>query len=189
MRRHLPIFTSLSFLRLKSPDIVWYQWRYPLILCVIAQITYWGLPEKPNILGIGGIVASVNGLLNMLIGFYIAALAAVASFPSKTLDAIMKGRPPKLLQIRGGEEQEETLTRRRFLCTLFGYCAFVSICIYCMGIITGFLWPSLLLSKIFVDLQVLIKFVWLTFYFCSLSSLFTATLLGLHYLIERIHRE
>lgn len=183
------LFTPLSFLKLKSPDIVWYQWWYPLLLCVIGQLIFWSLPIQPNIFGANGIVDSVVGVLNMLIGFYIAALAAVASFQSETLNKSMKGRAPTIKVNRKGQETDEVLTRRRFLCILFGYCAFVSIFLYCVSVVSGIILPSLNEAAFFVNFRGFIKFIWLTVYFYFVASLFATTLLGLHYLIDRMHRE
>ena len=71
--------------------------------------------------------------MGILIGFYIAALAAVSSFRNDTLDRELSGRPVKLVNARQGKKKEEILTRRRFLAVLFGYCAVLSICLYIAG--------------------------------------------------------
>lgn len=189
MRSHLKLFTAFSFLKLKSADLLWFQWIYPVIICVIVQVGFWLLPNKPSILGNGGIVESTNDLMSMLIGFYIAALAAIASFKSDTLDKPMKGRAPEIIIRRGGGEITEKLTRRRFLCILFGYCAFISILIYVAGAISIILQPSLLALPLFVEWETHFRLVWIGFYFFFVSSLLVTTLLGLHYLIDRMHRE
>ena len=188
LHKHTKIFTVFSFLRLRSPDIFWYQWIYPSIIFVIA---FGGMHfvgdqllsvDKENLIG------DINVLMGVLVGFYIAALAAVSSFSNENLDQIMKGRAPTLVSTRKGIETKETLTRRRFLAIMFGYCAILAIILYIMGIFQlhlnagkdgGACWR--IISE--VGAQVIWGFyVWIT------SSLLVTTLLGLHYLVERMHR-
>lgn len=188
MHAHFKIFTALSFLKLKSPDLLWFQWGYPIALCFIIQISFWALPIMPSLLGSGGVVESVNGLMTMLIGFYIASLAAIASFPSDTLNLPMKGRAPEVSIRRGKKNKKEVLTRRRFLCILFGYCAFISIFIYVIGVVSIMLLPSAFTFPLFIELLVIFKIAWMSIYFFFSSSLLLTTLLGLHYLIDRMHR-
>ncbi|MCB1509637.1 MAG: hypothetical protein KDJ36_01945 [Hyphomicrobiaceae bacterium] len=185
MLKRSKLLTPLSFLRLESADLFRYQWGIPGALTIASLIVYYILPTEPLLLGSEGLVARMNGLLGTLIGFYIAALAAVATFPNAKLDETMKGRAPKLAYQRGGENRVETLTRRRFLSVLFGYSAFLSIALYGFGILTFAIEPSIeqgLLRRI-------LSVVWIASYAFMLNSLTVVTLLGLSYLIERMHRD
>lgn len=185
MLKRSKLLSPLLFLRLQSPDLFRYQWGIPGLLTAAALSLYYLLPIEPLLLGDKGLVVRINGLLSTLIGFYIAALAAVATFPSETLDQKMKGRAPTLNYRRGGEKRIETLTRRRFLAILFGYSAFLSITIYGLGIITFAMEPSVPSGT----LRWLLEFAWIVAYAFMLASLTVVTLLGLNYLIERMHRE
>ncbi len=185
MLRRSKLLAPLSFLRLESADLFRYQWGIPGALSVAALLAYYLLPVEPAILGNDGLVPRINGLLGTLIGFYIAALAAIATFPNTKLDEKMKGRAPTLPYQRGGEDRIETLTRRRFLVILFGYSAFLSIGIYALGIVTFAMEPSIPKGI----LRSIVEFVWIVAYAFMLSSLTVATLLGLNYLIDRMHRE
>ena len=125
------------------------------------------------------IIADLMSLLGVLVGFYIAALAAVASFKSEILDGKLKGLPTTLNYRRGGKKDGEVLNRRRFICVIFGYCASMSVVLYLFGMCLLYAnWGA----SIFLDIVVIV-FLW------GLSSLFIATLLGLHYLVDRMHRE
>ena len=134
------------------------------------------------------LIGDVNALMGILVGFYIAALAAVSSFTNETLDQVMKGRAPTLIQIRQGSQIKETLTRRRFLSVLFGYCACLSIILYIFGVVQAHVtivgpiaeWAKV--AIVWAHCAVWACYVWL------LSSLLVVTLLGLHYLVERMHR-
>jgi hypothetical protein len=185
MLRRLKILTPLTFLRLESPDLRPYQWTIPGGLALLGLAVFYCLPISPPLFSEKGLVNTINGLLNTLIGFYIAALAAVATFNNGALDQVMKGRPPTLVAVRLGEKSEETLTRRRFLVILFGYCAFVSIMLFAFGVLSLLTAPSL--SKI--GWLPALRFAWLLVYFAMAASLFVVTLLGLHYLIDRMHRD
>lgn len=185
MLRRLKLLTPLTFLRLQSLDLRAYQWTIPIVLTLLGLAGFYLLPSKPPLFSEKGLVNTINGLLNTLIGFYIAALAAVATFNNAALDKVMKGRPPTLVTYRQGEKNVEQLTRRRFLVILFGYCAFVSIMLFAFGVISLLVAPSI--AKL--SWMPALRLVWLAAYFALAASLFVVTLLGLHYLIERMHRE
>lgn len=187
-RKHTKVFTVFSFLRLKSPDIKWYQWIYPTVMSAVVIGGYSWLGDYAQVSDISKLVGDVNSLMGILVGFYIAALAAVSSFMNENLDKIMKGRPPKLSVMRKGKGIEETLTRRRFLSVLFGYCASLSILLYIFGVLA--LHVSLTLPNTLWGVPILKipdGVAW-AIYTWGLSSLLVVTLLGLHYLIERMHR-
>ncbi|WP_143103469.1 hypothetical protein [Albimonas pacifica] len=187
-RKHAKIFTVFSFLRLKSEDIVWYQWIYPTaIFSIVFGLFIWKGGEFLTF-DRGELIKDVNSLVGILVGFYIAALAAVSSFSNENLDQLMKGRAPTLISVRQGAEIKETLTRRRFLSILFGYCASLAIILYVFGVIQTHIvviLPDIEWVKwAFGALRMLAWgiYVWI------ISSLLVVTLLGLHYLVERMHR-
>lgn len=139
---------------------------------------YYLLPIKPAILGDGGIIHQINSVIQILTGFYIASLAAVATFNSDRLNAIMDGSQPASLA-------DEVLTRRRFLCLLFSY--LVTLCfILLVGGISApivsrnvqYLFPSVFPS---------IKYSALFLYTFMTSQLIVITLLGLFYIADKIH--
>lgn len=185
MFKRSKLLAPLTFLRLESPELCRYQWYIPLLMSLGTLTIFYLLPIEPNLLAPNGIVGLVNGLLGTLIGFYIAALAAIATFSNKTLDLEMKGRAPKLKYYRGGEQHIEILTRRRFLSIIFGYCAFLSIVLYGLSIVTIGVEPSVAQGLF----KSILKFVFISWYLYMLSSLTVVTLLGLHYLIDRMHRD
>jgi len=78
-----------------------------------------------------GLIGSFQKLLEILVPFYIVALAAVATFEREGLDEVMKGRPA-LLTVRDAKSQtiEVALTRRQFICYLFGYLAILSLLLF-----------------------------------------------------------
>jgi hypothetical protein len=187
-QKHTKVFTVFSFLRLRSPDIFWYQWIYPTAIFALAfgGFHLWGDQfltfDKDELIG------DVNALMGILVGFYIAALAAVSSFSNENLDQVMKGRPPTLTTLRKGEEIKETLTRRRFLAILFGYCATLAIILYVFGVLQVRLKVSQPVEAWVQTALSIAGYVAWGFYVWIISSLLIVTLLGLHYLVERMHR-
>lgn len=187
-RKHTKVFTVFSFLRLRSVDIFWYQWIYPTAIAAALIIGFCWFGGILVTFDTEKLVADINSLMGILVGFYIAALAAVSSFTNENLDQVMKGRAPTLTAIRKGQKIKETLTRRRFLAVLFGYCATLSIFLYISGVFYLRLsFIGLDLPWVQTPLQIAKLFAW-GVYTWMISSLLVVTLLGLHYLVERMHR-
>jgi len=188
LRKHTKVFTAFSFLRLRSPDLTWFQWIYPSVI-FLAIVAAFNVPFVYMIsVDVTDLVSDLNNLLGVLIGFYIAALAAISSFSSENLDKMMKGRAPILVSHRQGERKEEALTRRRFLATLFGYCAAASIVLFLFGAIRGRIEPAPIEAWWVESVYLVANHFFWGLYVWLASSLLIVTLLGLHYLVERMHR-
>ena len=187
-RKHTKVLTVFSFLRLRSVDIFWFQWIYPTAIAAALVIGFHWFGSQLATFDVEKLVADINSLMGILVGFYIAALAAVSSFTNENLDQIMKGRAPTLTTIRQDREIKETLTRRRFVAVLFGYCATLSIALYILGVLQIRLSFSCS-SRAWMETvcQIAGNGVWVV-YIWMICSLLVVTLLGLHYLIDRMHR-
>lgn len=188
LNKHTKVFTVFSFLRLRSPDIFWYQWIYPTVVFafVFGGFQIWG--NQFLVFDKEELIRDVNALMGILVGFYIAALAAVSSFSNENLDHVMKGRPPTLIVQRKGEEIKEILTRRRFLAIIFGYCATLAIILYIFGALQVHLTVSQPAAPWAQTALNITGYVAWGLYSWIISSLLIVTLLGLHYLVERMHR-
>jgi hypothetical protein len=177
------LFTAFSFFRLGGADLRFFQYLYPTVLAGAILVAYQALQRNWFMFQLDSIVASATTLMGVLIGFYIAALAAVTSFPNESLNSVMAGNAPKIREI--SSNKKEPVTRRRFLSILLGYCAFLSIFIYAVG--------SLYSSVVFAPfinttLSSWLISLWWIFYTWISSSLLVVTMLCLHYLIDRMHR-
>ena len=189
IQRHTKVFTAFSFLRLRSPDIFWYQWIYPTCLFLVVSILYQVCVGHLLTIDVDKLIGAINPFMGVLFGFYNAALAAVSSFSNEHLDRKMKGRAPTLTTVRNGEKIKKTLTRRRFLAILYGYCAALTVVIFIFGVLQDHIiapQPESILAQVVVDSAT--RIMW-WFYCWIMSSLFVVTFLGLHYLIDRVHRE
>jgi hypothetical protein len=141
-----------------------------------------------NVFGTGGLVYGINGLLQLLTGFFITALAAIATFPgthSYPIDAILTGEGAKIVR---GDDDEEELSRRRFLCLLFGYLAFASLVLYLVGVILMMIAPDLhqLALGWATAIRLGLRGLFLVFYLPIIGHVVASTCLGLVFLSDRI---
>jgi hypothetical protein len=119
------LLTAFSFFRLRGADLWFFQYVYPTVISAVIFVSYQMLEGEFFAVQLTSIVSSATTLMGVLVGFYIAALAAVTSFPNESLNSIMAGNAPKILERSTG--QRMPVTRRRFLAILLGYCAFLLI--------------------------------------------------------------
>lgn len=179
-------FTPLSYLRIQRDGKILDEWVIPFVMTVMTfcvfKLTEWAVP----VFGGQGVVVGVTSYLQVVSGFYIASLAAIATFNKDTMDKKMAGEPPTLkIRVRGVLKPEE-LTRRRFLCFLFGYLAFLSIFLYFFGIGANLVAPHLAVEGLmFGDF---LKWLFAFVYIFLGYNLICTTLLGLYFMADKIHR-
>jgi hypothetical protein len=158
----------------------------PIAALLVGSSVYF-LPEKLNLFGQNGLVGQMNGLIQILTGFFIASLAAVATFQRHELDEVMGGDPPTLP--RGNGHSIEDLTRRRFLCLLFGYLSGASIVLYLAGVVATVGAPLLVnWSATHHNYHIVLRALVLAAYGAVLMQILITAFLGLYFLIDRIHQ-
>ena len=195
--KHGKLFTAFSFLRLNGDDLVWYQWVYPTILYVLVYSCLFFLADTYPLVDVKHPIADITALAGILVGFYILVLTAICGMKNENLDKPIKGRGVKMKFIRGGDRITEPLTRRRFLAVLFGYCAALSGIIWLFGVFSvhadityvDISWIAGIFDfSDFPGFAAIFGWVFYIVYTWMLCSLSVVTLLGLHYLVDRIHR-
>tara|TARA_B100000427_G_scaffold265779_1_gene231085 strand:+ start:2442 stop:3071 length:630 start_codon:yes stop_codon:yes gene_type:complete len=177
----------LAYLRIQHTDKRKYDWGIPICLTVITMGVFGLLGYSVPLFGQNGIFASVSALAHVLVGFFIAALAAVATFPKASLDDEMSNPPPMLKDRYKGQTITRNLTRRQFLCFLFGYLAFISlfIALFTIGAKLFGAGVSEMLSehvRLYMRPVVMLMFAFVFW------NMVVTTLVGLFYLTDRIHR-
>ncbi|AZZ75294.1 hypothetical protein CCX46_09070 [Pseudomonas sp. RU47] len=187
MRSVKRLLTPLSYLRIDRQDKFFDEIALPLLLLIISLSVFWLLDWKLVIFGSSGLVAGVGSYLQVVTGFYIASLAAIATFNQKNMDLRMAGESPTLTVEWMGIKREEKLSRRRFLCFLFGYLSFLSIFLYFGGVGANLL-AQPILSSIPATAIFWVKWSFVSVYLFIIYNLICTTLLGLYYMTERIHR-
>lgn len=159
------------------------DWLYPCILAStsIALIALFSNVSKlvePN-----GMVAMLLSFVQSLPGFYIAALAAIATFGRLDIDDVLPEPTPKVVIKLRGRENIIDLTRRRFLAMLFAFLTgeSIAIVIFCIAVISfgsglnGFIYDGCP-----VGYYLYLTFIFLLFLFTY--QMILATFWGLYYL-------
>lgn len=117
----------LAYRSIKHPAMRTYVTTLPLGLSIILTVLYLLLPVKPPLTSPGGLLSNMLTLLAVLPGFFIAALAAVATFDRPEMDEQMPEPAPTLAIYRQGAWLDVNLTRRTFLTYLFSYLSVLSL--------------------------------------------------------------
>ena len=190
------LLTPLKYLRIRGRRKCFFDWILPAaIMSGFLATRFTPIPSIP-FAGPHGVASATTEVLKILVGFYIASLCAVATFPTSVLDGTMYGPVTLRYKVKGKWHPDpEHLTRRRFLSFLFGYLAFMAITLYITGISVGWFsdlvvfWcegiPSPLKERIVETISELFSAGYVLFS----AQLLSLTLLGLHYLSDRLHRD
>lgn len=125
------LLNGFSFLRVRYEEQNTYAVVSIAIAIVVAAV-YWFVPTKPALMGDLGLLKDLKDFVQVLFPFYVGALAAVATFNREGLDDVTVGGKAT---VRIGERLVE-LTRRQFICRLFGYCAVLSIFLF-VGVVVA----------------------------------------------------
>ncbi|USP09803.1 hypothetical protein L1S45_22075 [Aeromonas dhakensis] len=172
------LLKPLRYIQISNNEKRWFDLWLPITFAVLVTVLLYLLPKPISFLGKDSIVSLTNGILQILSGFYIASMAAVATFNRDGMDDPMAGGDcPRL--------DGQKLTRRGFLSYLFGYLAFTSILMYFAGGLCQLMLESL--RELFRDYP-WIKMVGSFLYLTALFNIIFTTVLGMHFLIDRIHR-
>lgn len=164
-----------------------YDWLIPLFLSILSSLYFHFAITKPELLlSSDGFFKSTISFISILPGFYIASLAAIATFNRKQIDdpLISDGGTP-YIYIKGVKENgrpyrtKEDITRRLFLCMLFSFLTAESILLI---MIHNFAIPYISISESAYALS-----IYLFIFLFLLWQLLVTTFFGLYYLGDRIH--
>ncbi|WP_124255218.1 hypothetical protein [Cereibacter sphaeroides] len=186
---------SLRYLLLRRDDERLLFWRdaplllgaaivYTVLACFIGNINYFGLD---------GIVDRIGSLTSTLTGFYVAALVAAAAFASShaDLDEEIKVGPIHQNFKSNGIVERDRLTRREYVCAIFGYVSLLALALSIASIIIVTVADAIqapsskngIFNLGFSALKHLVG----TAYALSVAHLFITTSHGLYYLSYRLY--
>jgi len=190
------LLSPLAYLRIRlGPGAIYRSKRFfdyllPMVMGGLTTAGYFSLHNQPQLLGEHGLLNSVSGLLQLLVAFFIAALAAVATFPRDSMELPLRGSPA-LLSRWSNERQayvDISLTRRQFVCHLFGYLSFVSLFLFLGIIFAGAVWKdasaALSPATIYWTKIALSAIFWI-----ALWNVIIQTILGLYFLGDRLQHD
>lgn len=175
----------ISYLLIKDGSKRKIDWLLPIMITSLCTILFFSLAIKKQIYGENGLVKDVQGFLQLLPGFYLAALAAIATFDRSDLDDHLPSPTPKIKVIYNGVRIKIKLTRRRMLSYLFGYLTFESLCLYVFTLVGSVIKGNeYYLFGDFQDSVFYLSFVCFNLFFWQMMCV---TIFGLYQLCERIH--
>jgi hypothetical protein len=181
----------LSYLSIHHPTrgIQVVNWWLPVGLASSICICG-GLANGPiDLFGSSGALSKILGFIQSLPGFYLAALAAVATFNNPDMDKLMPGTPPTAKILYNGTLTVVPLTRRRMLSIMFAYLTAISF-ILTLLTIGAMTFAEPIRSVVAQHCATIVPFVKCAFsftYFVALGQMLFITMWGLFYLGERIH--
>lgn len=167
------------------------------IMVVIISVPFIFLDS--NYFGDKGFLDRFGDFAGVLTGFYIAALVGVATFASSVGDLdeeIEIGRIRRPIRSHNSKSTDvEFLTRRQYVCSMFGYLSFVSLFLSVCAIIIVVIAPPLnsLINDYFSQKSKMLITYGVSFliviFNVIFSHLFITTCHGLYYLIDRLYAE
>lgn len=191
------LLTPCNYLRIRHGDTLLkskavYDFVLPAILTVssVALLVWLSVPLVVS--KHAALVASLGQLLGLLIAFYMAALAAVATFGREIIDTPLKGGDAKL-RVRhhdGGHKVDRVLTYRQFICYLFGYLSFLSLLTFIALVFLQKVWPLIAAKAAGVAIwgtiaNALTPTLFVLLFF-AVWQLFVTSMLGIYFLAERM---
>ncbi|WP_193087959.1 hypothetical protein [Advenella sp. FME57] len=150
----------------------------------IVILKHWG---QVPIYESSGLIEKILGFVQVLPGFYIAALAAIATFNKLDIDKTMPAPAPKIDVIVNGTSVPIELTRRRFLCSMFAFLtaeSFILIVLAIFALIAHSPIKGLLPDNVHFASSMGFLFAFMLLFW----QMVLATFWGLFYLGDRLHQ-
>lgn len=188
-------FYPLRYLWLRNENestIIWSDIAWVLFLSFCISAPFIIIPEA-NYFGVDGFLDRFGAFSSVLTGFYVAALVAVATFSMHgDLD-----QPIKIGKVYRKSENSVLipLTRREYVCYIFGYLAFISLALSIFSIIMVVVaQPSAIILKSILSDRVAdsVAKIWVPGVALSMINIVIAHMIvttcrGLIYLIDRLY--
>ena len=156
---------------------------------------FWLLIGAPNSFGKDGLIDGLGSITTVLAGFYVAGLVAIATFfrENSSLDEVITSGPAIL---DWGTIDEEHLTRRQYVCSIFGFLVALSFILAISAVVLRSSSRSIVKAFEGVAFKVFEYNIALNG-FLEIAGIFTwvfvfiwqviLTLRGLYYLMDRIY--
>jgi hypothetical protein len=176
----------LSYLFIKDSSKWKIDWLIPFIIALLLSGGYDLLPHKEAWYNEKGIIKELQGLLQILPGFYLTALAAITTFNKKDLDYYLPKPTPKINILVNGHRILINLTRRKMLSYLFGYLTLLSLMLYISTVLGSAIAPSF--HEIFGHYPELLSMSFTVLFQLFFWQMIVITIFGLYQLCDRIHQ-
>lgn len=187
MFRHL--LRPLSYLSIKHKQKWRVDWLYPLVFAVVSTGLLFYLKKFGNIplYADGALISKILSFVQCLPGFYIAALAAIATFNKKDIDKTMPAPAPKLDILVRDQTVTIELTRRRFLCSMFAFLTAESLILIVLAIFGQAIYLPIKTS-LSVQYHSWVSAAYILVLLCVFWQMLITSFWGLFYLGDRLHQ-
>lgn len=176
------LLSPLKYLAIRHPLKRVWDFVYPALVTAVVIVIIYCFPRIDNIFGTEkSYVTGFTAILVVLGGFFVASLTLVATAPSPMLDTPMLGHP----QVTLGSS-ERVLSRRAFLCYLFGYLSFSCFCLVLVGYFATLVAPGMSANAFVSQYKSYFEVPFVILYTYWVFQVFFATLVGLYYFSERL---
>jgi hypothetical protein len=192
------LLVPLNYLRIKHGRGIFhskmtYDFVLPIIFSALTWLAFWFLDIPLRIFSNPDMTTRITDLLQLMIVFYMAALAAVATFERRGIDKPLKGGDA-ILHIRhhdGGGKRPKILSHREFICYLFGYLSFLSLVLFMFLTIFDVVWPKFeehfaAQAAVHHFLIHMVDPIALFVFFVAVWQLIFTSLLGIYFLTDRL---
>lgn len=183
------LLRPFSYLTIKHEQKWQVDWLYPMILSVLSTMIIFIMRHfgQISLYTDGGMISKILNFIQVLPGFYIAALAAIATFNRTDIDKTMPAPPPEINIEISGQNVLIKLTRRRFLCSMFAFLTAECITIIVLCIFTQALYEPIK-TIIPISIQIWVSGLFVLIFFTLFWQMIIASFWGLFYLGERLHQ-
>lgn len=183
------LLRPLAYLTIRHPSNLpgLVNWGVPALLAGIAVVVVGSFAKiSVDVWGVAGVVSRLLGFIQNLPGFYIAALAAVATFGGVGMKKPMPGAPPTMNIPHNGVLTRMDLTRGLFLTSMFAYLTALSL-LLTLTAVAGLALAESIKSMTPINLYPFLKLIATFVYLMFVAQLVCVTFWGLYYLGERMH--
>jgi hypothetical protein len=192
------LLSPCSYLRIRHGDSLMasklvYDFVIPAVFTVLTiAISAW-LKKPLNLYQHETLMQSLSDLFALLIAFYIAALAAVATLERAGIDQPLKGGDAtlKVLNHNNGLRTPKPLTYRQYISYLFGYLSLLSLLLFMSLLFFRGTWGEIV-HKLSADSRIenaiycIIDPIIFSIFFFGVWQMLITSLLGIHFLADRM---
>lgn len=165
------------------------DWLYPAVLTLFSVFIIFWLKTHGSVslYSETGIISKIQSFIQGLPGFYIAALAAIATFNRVDIDKTMPAPAPTLEVRVQGKVVALELTRRRFLCSMFAFLTAENIVLIVLGVFAETLFTSV---KVCLppSYHLIVSIGFMCIYFMLFWQMIITSFWGLFYLGDKLHQ-
>ncbi|SDI36242.1 hypothetical protein SAMN05216588_115101 [Pseudomonas flavescens] len=182
------LLRPFGYLAIRHPYKWIVDWLYPVMFTVLILWFMGAYNGFRGVMGSDGVISLVLSFIQSLPGFYIAALAAIATFGRADIDSVLPEPTPKIWIKFRGSENLVSLTRRRFLAMLFAFLTAESLLLIVYSIFLISYGTGLVGTSFYrVSLDSVIGVSLIGIYFLLLCQMVISTFWGLYYLGYKLH--